>query len=127
MQERGAELEELGFGLIAVGFSPPEALAGLARHLRWTSPFCSDDDRVLYGRLGLGRAGVTQLFTSGTRAVYAAALKRGDSVERPVEDMRQLGGDALAVAGVVRITFRPSSPDDRPEVAQLVDAARSLA
>ena len=127
MHERGAELAELGFTLMAVGFSPPEALAELARHLGWTSPFCSDEERVLYGRLGLGRARVTQLFTSGTRAVYAAALKRGETVERPVEDMRQLGGDALFVAGMVRITFRPSSPDDRPDVSQLVHAARTLA
>ncbi len=118
---------ELGFALIAVGFSPPDALAGLAGHIGWTGPFCSDQDRALYDRLGLGRAGVSKLLTSGTRAVYAAALKRGAAVERPVEDMRQLGGDAVVVAGVARVTFRPASPDDRPEVDEIVAAARSLA
>ncbi len=127
MQERGGELGELGFALIAVGFSPPDALAGLAGHIGWTGPFCSDQDRALYDRLGLGRAGVSKLLTSGTRAVYAAALKRGAAVERPVEDMRQLGGDAVVVAGVARVTFRPASPDDRPEVDEIVAAARSLA
>ena len=127
VQEQGAELGELGFTLIAVGFSPPDALAGLARHLGWTGPFCSDEDRALYDRLGLGRAGVSRLFTSGTRAVYASAVKRGASIERPVEDIRQLGGDAVVVAGVARLTFRPSSPDDRPAVDELVAAARAVA
>ena len=127
MHDRRAELEGLGYSLVAVGFSPPDALAALARHLGWTGAFCSDEDRALYHRLGLGRAGVTSLFTSGTRAVYASALKRGASVERPVEDIRQLGGDALVVGGVARVTFRPSSPDDRPDVDELVEAARSLA
>lgn len=127
VQERAAELEELGFPPVAVGFSPPAALAGLAGHLGWTGPFCSDEDRALYHRLGLGRAPVSRLFTSGTRAVYAAALKRGTPVERPVEDIRQLGGDALVVGGVARVVFRPSSPDDRPEVDELLEACRSLA
>ena len=126
VQERAGELEELGFTPVAVGFSPPDALAGVARHLGWTGPFCSDEERVLYDRLGLGRAPVSRLFTSGTRAVYAAALKRGTQVERPVEDIRQLGGDALAVGGVARVVFRPSSPDDRPVVDELLAAARTL-
>jgi len=126
VQERSDELEELGFSVIAVGFSPPEALASLARHLGWTGPFCSDEERALYNRLGLGRAGVGQLFTAGTRSVYAAALKRGAGFERPVEDVRQLGGDALCVAGEARVTFRPSSPDDRPGVEEIIQAARSL-
>jgi hypothetical protein len=126
VHERGTELEELGFTLVAVGFSPPDALAGLAGHLGWNGPFCSDEERTLYERLGLGRAGVGKLFTSGTRAVYANALKRGAGFERPVEDVRQLGGDALAVNGIARVIFRPSSPDDRPSVDELMGAAQSI-
>lgn len=121
------ELEGLGFTAIAVGFSPPEALADLARHLGWTLPFCSDHERVLYGRLGLGRASAGRVFSPRTLALYAAAAKRGVTVERPVEDIRQLGGDALVVDGVARLTFRPASPDDRPAPDELVAAARTLA
>ena len=134
MLELGPELGRLGFTIVAVGFSPPAALALLARHLGWPGPdapdrlpFCSDEQRVLYDRLGLGRAAVGQVFTPGTRAVYAAAAERGVAVERPVEDLRQLGGDALVVAGVARLTFRPASPDDRPGPDELLAAARSLA
>ncbi len=127
MQERACELGELGFSLVAIGFSLPPALAALARHIGWLGPFCSDEERVLYDRLGLRRAAAKQVFTPGTRALYAAAAERGMAVERPVEDIRQLGGDALVTAGVARIIFRPSSPDDRPSVDELVEAARSLA
>ncbi len=121
------ELEELGFTPVGVGFSPPDALAALARHLGWSGPFCSDEERRLYDRLGLGRAGSGQVFTPATRAIYAAAAERGEAAERPVEDVRQLGGDALVVAGVALLTFRPSSPDDRPAATDLLTGARSLA
>lgn len=126
MQERELEFGGLGFALIAVGFSPPAALADLARHLGWKGSFCSDEGRVLYERLGLGRAEVRQVFNPKTLALYAAAAKRGEAIDRPVEDIRQLGGDALAVAGVAQINFRPASPDDRPAVDELIAAARSL-
>jgi len=124
---RSEDFDALGFTLVAIGFSPPEALASLARHLGWPGPFCSDEDRVLYDRLGLGRAATGKVFTPGTRAVYAAAAARGEVAERPVEDLRQLGGDALAVEGTARATFRPASPDDRPTVDELLAAAAALA
>jgi hypothetical protein len=123
------ELETLGITPVAVGFSPPAALAALACHLGWLQPlrFCSDEQRLVYDRLGLGRAAPGQLYTPGTRAVYLAAAERGVIVGRPDEDVRQLGGDALVLAGVARLTFRPSSPDDRPSTDDLMAAARSLA
>lgn len=121
-----SELDALGVALVAVGFSPPDALASLARHLGWALPFCSDERRALYDRLQLGRASAGQVFTPATRAVYAAAAERGVTAERPVEDIRQLGGDAFVVDGVVRVTFRPTSPDDRPSTDELLATARSL-
>ena len=121
------ELGALGFDLIAVGFSPPDALAGLAAHLGWPFPFLSDEQRVLYHRLSLDRAAAAQVFTPATRAVYAAAAERGVIPERPVEDIRQLGGDAFVVAGVARLVFRPASPDDRPSPHDLLSAAQGLA
>jgi len=127
VQEVGPELEALGFSLVAVGFSPPAALASLSAHLGWAAPFCSDEGRVLYDRLGFGRAASGQLFTPETRAIYAAAAERGTAMARPVEDARQLGGDLLVVAGTARLTFRPSSPDDRPSPSDILAGARTLA
>lgn len=126
MLGRSDEWAALGVTPVAVGFSPPGALAELADHLGWPFLFCADEDRVLYRRLGLGSAEAKQLFTDGTRAVYAAARDRGEAVARPVEDARQLGGNALVEAGVSAFVFRPASPDDRPSVDDLVRAAAVL-
>lgn len=120
---RSAAWAELGVTPVAVGFSPSEALATLADDLDWPFLFCSDEDRQLYRRLGLGSAPARQLFTKGTRAIYASARADGLPLALPVEDPRQLGGDAVVVAGVARTIFRPTSPDDRPDVDDLLRAA----
>lgn len=126
VQERKSELADAGFAVMAVGFSPAEALAPLADHLAWPDPFCSDVDRLLYARLGIGRASVAKVFNPRTLALYRDAIARGDRIRRPVEDLRQLGGDVLAVDGVARSLALPTSPDDRPAVDELVAGARAL-
>jgi len=120
------ELRSLGVVPVAVGFSPPDALAELADHVSWPFWFCADEGRTLYHRLGLGSADARALFTDATRAIYSAARSRGEPIVRPVEDARQLGGDALVADGVARAVFRPASPDDRPDVDDLMRAAVEL-
>ena len=86
-------------GLIACGFSPPEALAALAEYLRWPGLFLADEQRLLYTLLGMRRASLWQVYSPGTLARYALAAARGHRLwppqPRPVEDTRQMGGDAL--------------------------------
>ncbi|GAC1592635.1 MAG: hypothetical protein NVS3B21_12570 [Acidimicrobiales bacterium] len=123
--QQGDEWAALDVEPVAIGFSPVDALAPLARYLAWPYRFLSDPDRVLYRRLGLGRAGVRQVFNSGTRAIYSEAAARGVDVKMPVEDIRQLGGDGVAVSGSVIALWRPSSPDDRPDVEEMLAFARS--
>ena len=127
VQDHEEEFAAAGFGLVAVGFSPPDALADLADHLGWRGPFCSDERRVLYERLDIGRASLDRVFSLGTLARYGASWRRGRRIERPVEDIRQLGADLFVVDGSARWIARPSSPDDRPAVADLLAAARALA
>ena len=50
-------------GLLAVGFSPPDALARLADHLAWDAAFLADEQRLLYGRLGLPRARLLRAYS----------------------------------------------------------------
>jgi len=109
-------------GLILVGFSPPAPLAAIARHLGWPGLVLTDPHRVLYRRLGIGRAPLRQVYSPGTRATAAAALARGHRLARPVEDTRQLGADSIMVRGVVRRLWRPCSPDDRPAAAGVIAA-----
>lgn len=126
MIERRAELEELGAAAVAVGFSPPGALAALAGQLHWPWPFLSDVERVLYGRLGLPRATLRDVYTPATLRRYAAALARGRVIRRPVEDTRQLGGDAVLEDSVVVRVWRSASPDDRPPAAAVIDVIRGV-
>ena len=72
-------------GLILVGFSPPQPLASIARHLGWPGQILTDRHRVLYRRLGIGRAPLWQVYSPGTLAAYATALARGHRLARPVE------------------------------------------
>lgn len=114
-------------GLVFVGFSPPDRLAALARHLRWPGLVLSDEDRKLYARLKIGRAPLWRVYSPRTVATYVQAKARGERLKRPVEDTRQLGGDAVVRDGVVVTLWRPRSPDDRPAAqAVLADAMAQL-
>jgi hypothetical protein len=110
-------------GLIACGFSPPEALAALADQLSWPGPFLADEHRRLYGLLGMRRARLWQVYSPGTLARYALAAGRGHHLPRPVEDIRQMGGDALLCDGTVIHRWLPRTPDDRVRPTQLLRAA----
>ena len=127
MREQRDQLESLGATAVAVGFSPAGALAALADHLAWPWPFLSDTERLVYARLGLPRARLRDVYTAATLRTYAEAAARGTRVQRPVEDTRQLGGDAVVSHGRVVRLFRPTSPDDRPAVAALLAAVAEAA
>jgi hypothetical protein len=114
-------------GLAAVGFSPPEALAELAEYLDWHAPFLADEQRAVYGLLGLGRAAARRVYSPGTLGVYARAIAAGRRPSRPVENTRQLGGDGILRGGLLVRRWRPASPDDRVEPALLLAAAGKLA
>jgi len=122
VRDQRETIEAVGASVLAVGFSPSDALAQLSTHLTWPWPFLSDPDRRLYGRLGLGRAKRARVFNPGTLRIYAWARVRATRIPRPVEDVLQLGGDAIARDGRAVQAFRPRSPDDRAPVAVLLDA-----
>jgi len=110
--------------LVVVGFSPPEALAPLADFLGLGGMMLSDPGRVTYRLLGLRRAPLWQVYSPGTLVYYALAALRGRKLQKPVEDTRQLGGDALVNEGAIVRRWRPSTPDDRVAPRVLAAAAR---
>ena len=114
-------------GLIAVGFSPIDRLGAIVRHLGWTGLVLSDPSHRLYRRLGIGRAPWWRVYSPGTLAVYGRAIASRQYLDRPDEDTRQLGGDAILVDGTVTTLWRPRSPDDRPPADEVLGAARSAA
>src|SRR5262249_58070015 len=64
-------------GLILVGFSPPGPLAAIARHLGWPGLVLSDPDRLLYRRLGVGRAPLWRGFSPRPPPTHPAAPAPG--------------------------------------------------
>lgn len=110
---------------IAVGFAPPEALRDLAERLGWPWPFLADSERLLYRRLGFERAPLRNVWTPATLAIYRRAMATGTPVHKPVEDARQLGGDAVVRAGMAVAVFRPASPDARASIESLLEAVRA--
>lgn len=121
------QLRDDSVALALVGFSPPERLAALARHLGWPGAVLSDQPRRVYTVLGVGRAPLWRVYSPGTIATYARAAVQGQKLPRPVEDTRQLGADAIVVDGTVVRLWRPRSPNDRPPAATVVATARGLA
>lgn len=112
-------------GLVEVGFSPADRLGAIARHNGWRGVVLSDPDRRLYHRLGAGRAPWWRVYNPGTLAVYVAAVAQGRKLHRAEEDTRQLGADAVMVAGEVTTLWLPTSPDDRPAATEVIAAARA--
>lgn len=110
-------------GLILIGFSPPRPLAAIARHLGWPGRVLADPGRALYRRLEVGRAPLWRVYSPGTLATYAVMMARGHRPARPAEDTRQLGADAIMVDGIVRQLWRPRTPNDRPQAAEVIAAA----
>ncbi len=110
-------------GLIFIGFSPADRLAALARHLRWPGLVLSDPTRLVYARLGFRRARLWRVYAPRTLLTYARAVRGGKKLSRPVEDTRQLGGDAVLRDGTVIRLWRPRSPDDRPAASDVLAAA----
>ncbi len=127
MRDARSVLENLGTTVVAVGFSPPDALAELAKHVRWPWPFLTDPDRTLYERLSLPRVAPAEVWTGATRAIYRDALGRGERVPKPVEDTGQLGGDAVVGHGRVLRLFRTASPADRVRLPDLLAAVAAVA
>jgi len=70
VKEQKDRLEAVGAVALAVGFSPPDALAALADELEWPWPFLSEADRLLYVRLGLERAPRRAVYNPGTLNAY---------------------------------------------------------
>ncbi len=83
----------------------------------------ADPERTLYRALELSRASLWRLYNPGTIRLYARLLRSGRRMRKPVDDTRQLGGDAVfGPDGRLHRVFRPPSPDARPSVDELVGA-----
>jgi hypothetical protein len=118
-----AEFDDCAVAVVT--FADPADLDAYREHLALPFPVLTDPDRSLYRELGFERAGWRTVYNRGTLTLYARLLRQGRRLRRPVEDTRQLGGDAVyGPDGELSIVFRPPSPDARPSIAELVAAVQ---
>lgn len=119
-------LDDHRIGLQLVGFSPPQRLSPIARHLGWKGTILGDEARVLYRRLGLGRARWWRVYSPGTLATYVRHPRKITSRPTAGEDTHQLGGDAIVKDGHVVRLWRPRTPNDRPPATEMLLAAQAV-
>lgn len=119
-------LDELGDAeAVVICFSAPEYVAEYQRRQLHPMTVLVDEERAAYRAYGFGRGSVRAIWGLRTWRAYARLLRAGRSFERPTEDTRQLGGDAVVDRdGRLAYVFRSADPDDRPSVDELVDAVR---
>jgi hypothetical protein len=117
-------LDRFGDATVAVvAFAAPDRLAAHRRHLAAPFPFVSDPDRTLYRLLGAERGTRRQVWSAGTLRLYARLLRDGRRWQRPAEDIRQLGADAVVGRdGRLRYLALPAGPDARPRIGDLISA-----
>lgn len=127
MRTVSAQLDRLhGADAAVITFAPVASLAAYRNHLELPFPVLTDPTRALYRRFGLGRGSFRDIYGVGTLRMYARLLRNGRRLSRPTQatqDTRQLGGDfAIDGDGRLLAAFRPSSPDSRPTLDQLIEA-----
>lgn len=122
MSERRNEFGTADIAVIT--FTDPERLAAYIDHLGVSFPVVTDVDRTLYRALGVERGSLRQVWSVGTLQTYWSLLRAGRRLRRTHgDDVRQLGADVIVDAdGTIRTLFRPTSPDKRPSVDELLAA-----
>lgn len=111
--------------IVVVTFTDPARLADYRSHLGVPFVFVADPQRHLYTLLGAERGTRRRVWSLGTLRMYARLLRRGRRLERPTEDIYQLGADAVvAPDGRLRYLSLPSGPDRRPPVTELIAAVQ---
>lgn len=117
-------LDQFGDATVAVvTFAAPERLAAYRDHLGVPFPILADVDRKLYQLLGAERGTNRQIWSLGSLRMYARLLRQGRRLQRPTEDIHQLGADAVVGRdGVLRYLSLPATPDARPPISELIAA-----
>lgn len=122
-------LDQLGDALpVVVTFAhDPSQLSAYRRHLDVPFPVLADAQRALYHLLGVGRGSIRDVWSPGTIAMYVHLMREGRRLQRPAQDTRQLGADAvLDRAGRLHRLWLPPGPDHRPSMAEVIAAVASV-
>jgi peroxiredoxin len=116
-------LDRFGDARIAVvTFASVERLAAYRDHLELPFDVTADPDRTLYALLGAVRGTNRQVWSAGTLRMYVRLIRSGRRLQRPTEDIHQLGADAVIDRnGILRYLSLPATPDARPSISTLIN------
>jgi hypothetical protein len=119
--------EKAGVQLVAIGPASPPELRRFRDALGLKATLLSDPDWSAYRAYGFGRAGIRALLAPRHLLDYARLLARGRRLERPRQDVFELGGDVLVDArGRLAWIYRSRRPDDRPSIGEILAALDAL-
>ena len=125
MRQRDKELEALGIQVVAVTFEAKERAQTYVRETALPWPLLVDRRRTLYHAYGMGRGGWWAIWGPASWGAYARLLARGRRLQRPTDDVLQLGGDVLVdPEGKIALHHVGRGPADRPAVSALLDRVR---
>jgi peroxiredoxin len=122
------EIEGLGGRVVVISFAHPDHVARFARHLQHPYLWLSDPDRRSYRALGADRRGLASV--APPRLIWEhIRFALQCKVWHPEQlDLAQMGGDfVFDRAGNLTLRHVSTAPDDRPPVAQLIEAFRRAA
>lgn len=115
--------------VVLVTFTNPEDAAWYRAAHGTTFPILMDPSRRTYRAYGLGRGSRRRVYgwRAGARYLKIVGRDGWSGLRRPTEDTLQLGGDfVVGPDGTLVFGFWGEGPDDRPDVAELVDAVAGV-
>ncbi len=116
-----------GTRFVLITFTDQIHLERYHRRVDLPFPVLTDPERHTYRAYSLGRATRRRVWSPAVLRRYAQLFRQGErDLQRPTEDILQLGGDfVVAGDGTLAYAFRSEGPDDRPTVDSLIEAVEA--
>ena len=126
LQQRKAELDELGLHIVLISFETPVRAELYVKETGLAWPLIIDEPRSLYEAFGMDPGSFQAIWSPKNWGVYLRIIAKGRLPKLPRNDVNQLGGDVLIDPdGKVKIHHVSRSPTDRPPIDSLLAGVRS--
>lgn len=125
MRQHENEFPRLDLRVVVITFEARERAEEYVRETGLQWPLLIDRERTLYKAYGMDRGRWSAIWGPATWWAYAGLIMRGQRVQRPTDDVQQLGGDVLVDRmGRVALHHVGKSPADRPAVRAILERIR---
>jgi len=124
-----AVIEGSGARILVISFDGHEEVRLYKSRLNVSFPVASDKSCAAYRAYGLSRASFLRTWHPKTLLRYVTLLRQGHQLQKPRKgsDLSQLGADIVVDAdGRVKYVHYSERPDDRPAIADVVQAVIGL-